>query len=113
MSKQIFKKAIPNEVVFNLLNEICIKTDKYYIINADSFKKGLYKQLITKFFEDCKEYYHISKREYLEKKLTYKSFITILRQICKFNNILYTSLIKYDKSTYSIIYYIYQPTKNV
>ena len=107
MSTQIFKKSIPNEAIFKLLNEMCIKTDKYYIVNFDSFKKGMYLNIISNFIDDCKDFYHISKRKYLEKNITYKSFITILRQICNFNNILYTSQIKYDKSSYSIIYYIY------
>ena len=109
MSTQIFKKAIPNEAIFNLLEQICIKTDKYYIFNLDAFKKGIFKEFISKFIETYKEFYHISKRKYLENPVTYKSFITILRQICKFNNILYSSQIKYDKSSYTIVYYIYIP----
>jgi hypothetical protein len=113
MSTQIFKSAIPNEIVFSLLNEICIKTEKCYILNIDSFKKGLFKDIFPKFIEDCKLFYHVSKRTYLEKNITYKSIITILRQICKFNNIVYTSQIKYDKSTYSIVYYIYKPIINI
>ena len=57
--------------------------------------------------DSCKPFYHISKQKYLERKLTYNNFTTILRQICNFNKINYTSQIKYDKSTYDIIYYIY------
>ena len=106
MSTQIFKKNVPNEVLFNILDELCVKNDKYYIFNIDSFRKGVYKDLIPIFLETCKPYYHISKRKYLEKKLTFNSFITVLRQICNFNKITYTSQIKYDKSNYSIIYYI-------
>jgi len=107
MSTQIFKRNIPNELLFNILDELCVKNDKYYIFNIDSFRKGVYKELIPKFLETCKPYYHISKRKYLEKKLTFNSFITVLRQICNFNKITYTSQIKYDKSDYNIIYYIY------
>ena len=36
-------------------------------------------------------YYHNSKKKYLERKLTYNSFTTVLRQICNFNNITYTT----------------------
>lgn len=107
MSTQIFKKNIPNELVFNLLNSICIKNDKYYTFNTESFKKGVFKNDIQKFIEDCTPYYHLSKRKYLERKLTYNSFTTILRQICNFNKITYTSQIKYNKSQYCIVYYIY------
>ena len=107
MSTQIFKNKIPNEILFELLDIICLKNEKHYIFNVDSFKKGVFKEEIQKFIEKCTPYYHISKRKYLEKKLTYNSFTTILRQICNFNKITYTSQIKYDKSTYDIVYYIY------
>jgi hypothetical protein len=107
MSTQIFKNKVPSELLFNLLNSICLKNEKHYTFNIDSFKRGVFKESIQKFIQDCTPYYHISKRKYLEKKLTYNSFTTILRQICNFNKITYTSQIKYDKSTYDIVYYIY------
>jgi hypothetical protein len=107
MSTQIFKNQIPTMLFFNLLDKICLKNEKHYTLNSDSFKKGIYNEDIQQFLEVCKPYYHISKRNYLEKKITYKSFTTILRQICNYNKITYTSQIKYDKSTYDIIYYIY------
>lgn len=107
MSSQIFKNKIPNQMLFDLLNKICIKNDKYYLFNNDAFKKGVFLEEIQNFLKECTPYYYISKRKYLEKKLTYNSFTTILRQICKFNKITYTSQIKYDKSTYDIVYYVY------
>jgi len=107
MSTQIFKKNVPTESLYSLLDDICLKNDKYYILNNNSYKKGIFNNSITNFIEECKPYYHISKQKYLERKLTYNSFTTILRQICKFNKITHTSQIKYDKSTYDIIYYIY------
>lgn len=107
MSNQIFKKNIPNEILFELLDSICLKNEKHYLLNNDSFKKGVFKDIIIIFFEKCRQYYHLSKRKYLERKLSYNSFTTIVRQICNFNKITYTSQIKYDKSTYNIVYYIY------
>ena len=107
MSTQIFKKNIPNETFFKLLDSICIKNEKHYTFNIESFKIGVFKEIIPQFIEECKPYYHISKKKYLERKLSYNSFTTILRQICNFNKIKYVSQIKYDKSNYSILYYIY------
>jgi hypothetical protein len=108
MSTQIFKKDIPNEIVFGLLENICMKNDKHYILNVDSFKKGVFNESIQKFFEDCKPYYHNSKKKYLEKKLTYNSFVTVVRQICNYNKLTYTSQINYNKSSYDIVYIIYK-----
>jgi hypothetical protein len=107
MSSQIFKNPIPNEILIKLLDEIAIKTEKCYILNNNAYKKGVFKDVINNFIIECNPYYHLSKRKYLERKLTYNSFITIIRQICNFNNITYTSQIKYDKSSYDIIYFIY------
>ena len=107
MSTQIFKKNLPNEVLFTLLDSMCLKNEKHYTLNIEAFKKGVFKETVQKFITDCTPYYHLSKRKYLERKLTYNSFTTILRQICNFNKITYTSQIIYDKSTYGIVYYIY------
>lgn len=107
MSTQIFKSKVPNELLFNFLESICIKNEKYYLLNNASFKKGMLTDLFAPFFESCKQYYHLSKRKYLEDKDTYKKFTTVLRQICNFNKITYTSQIRYEKSTYDIVYYIY------
>ena len=107
MSTQIFKKNVPNELLFTLLDSICEKNDKYYIFKNEAFKRGVFQESIQKFLLDCNQYYHISKKKYLEKKLTYNTFTTVLRQICNFNKITHTSQIKYDKSNYDIFYYIY------
>jgi len=107
MSVQIFKEKIPNNFFFELLDSICLKNDKYYTFNFNSFKIGIYNESIQQFILKCVSYYHNSKHKYLNNKLTYNSFTTILRQICNFNKITYTSKIVYDKSSYNIMYYIY------
>ena len=107
MSSQIFKSIMPKSLLFDLLDKICLKNEKHYTFNINSFKKGVYSEDIQNFLKECSQYYHLSKRKYLERKLTHNSFSTVLRQICNFNHITYTSQIKYDKSTYDIVYYIY------
>jgi hypothetical protein len=107
MSSQIFKLQVPNEILFQLLDDIAVKTQKYYIIDYNSFKKGNFNNSIKDFIDKCVPYYHLSKQKYLNTQITYNSFITIIRQICNYNKITYTSKIKYDKSKYSIFYYIY------
>ena len=122
MSSQIFKSKIPNDILFQLLKDIAVKslgsasagasTDvkkDIYIVNNNVYKKGIFNGKIVAFYEVCKPYYHLSKRKYLDKKMSYNSFITVIRQICNSNNITYTSQIKYDKSVYDIIYSIAIP----
>lgn len=107
MTSQIFKNPIPNNILFSLLEKIAVKTEKCYVFNNSAYKKGLFTNTLQPFIEECKPYYHVSKRKYLERKLTYASFTTILRQICNCNKTTYTSQIKYENSTYDIMYYIY------
>ena len=104
---QIFKNKIPNELLFSLLTEISAKNEKYFTFNNIAYKKGIFNGLIVDFIENCKPFYRLSKVRYLEKKQTYNSFMTIIRQICNYNGIIFTSKIKYDKSSYEIEYYIY------
>ena len=107
MTSQIFKYPFPKQLLIDLLEDIAIKSENSYIINNSSFKKGLFNNIIINFIEQCKSYYYLSKHKYLERKINYKSFITIIRQICKYNKISYNSKINYNKSKYDIIYSIY------
>jgi len=107
MTKQIFKKTVPIEILYDLLEQICLKTDKYFFIDTNSFKKMLFHNLQTGFLEKVVSYYHSSKKFYAERKFTYNSFTNIVRQICKNNDVLFTSQIKYNESKYNIDYFVY------
>jgi hypothetical protein len=107
MSTQIFKTILPSDLLKVLLDKICAKTDKYYTVNNETYKKGLFTNDIQNFMEVCKPYYRISKQKYLDRKLSFNNFTTVLRQICNLNKIKYTSHIKYDKSKYDIVYYVF------
>ena len=107
MSYQIIRVNIHPNILFDLLEKVCIKTDKYYIIDINAYKKILFHNYHEPFLVELKNYYHISKYYYLTRKFTYNSFINIVRHICKNANIIYTSEIKYNKSLYNIDYHIY------
>jgi hypothetical protein len=106
--KQIFKQNIPSDFLFEFLKDNSSLEANYFIFNSEIYKKSILNNSLNSFIQKCKPYYYISKQFYLERELNYNNFITIIRQICKANNIKYKSNIKYDKSNYSIVYYIYQ-----
>ena len=113
MSHQIFKDDIPNSILYNLLTEICTtKNDKYFVVDKIAFKKAQFNKSLQPFLDSLDKYYHESKKFYLKRKLNYTKFINIIRQICKKNEIPFSNTIKYDKSTYNIIYYIYLVNNN-
>ena len=107
MTKQIFKKEVPTELLHSLLDNICLKTEKYYLLDMNAYRKMLFHEHHIEFCEKLAEYYHSSKQFYLTRKMTYTSFTNIVRQICKHNNIMFTSQIKYNESKYNINYYIF------
>jgi hypothetical protein len=95
-------------MLFDLLDEICLKTDKYYLVDMNAYRKIMYNQeRCAKFITDILEYYHSSKQFYVTRKISYNSFTNVVRQICKSNNIMFTSQIKYNESKYNIDFFIY------
>ena len=107
MNSQIFKKQVPINILFDLLDQICLKTNKYYLIDSNSYKKIIFNNLHTKLCSDISEYYYLSKQFYINRRMSYNSFTNIVRQICKNNGIMFTSQIKYNESKYIIEYLIY------
>lgn len=110
MSKQIFKHRIPNEILFEFLEQGCMKTDKYYLIDMNAYKRIIFHKFHLEFFAIIIDFYQDSKRFYVEREFTYNSFTNIIRQICKYNQIKFTSQIKYTDANYNIDYYVYFPS---
>ena len=107
MSNQILKCNPDNSVLFDLLEKICIKNEKYFLIDKIAFRKGLLSKDIEIFLNNLYNNYYSSKKYYLTRELTYNSLLTVIRQICKANEIRFISKIKYDKCKYEITYFIY------
>jgi len=107
MVNQIFRKPITNELLFDLLEKVCFKTDKYYLVDINAYKKLIFHNYHVEFCEQLKDYYNLSKLFYVERKMVYNSFTNIVRQICKLNIIMFASQIKYNESKYNIDFFIY------
>ena len=106
MVNQIFKKKIPLEIIEEFIKENSILEKSKYMFNKYCFKKSMLEKKIHIFLECIKPYYHLSKKYYIDRDMTYVRFATILRQLCKLHNISIESKIKYFNSTYENIYFI-------
>jgi hypothetical protein len=104
---QMFRKIVPRELLFQLLDKICLKTGKYYLFDMNAYRKLMFYNLCTDFCESLKEYYHLGKHTYLNRTITYNAFTTIIRQICKGSDILFSTKIKYNESKYNIDCFIF------
>ena len=113
---QLFCKDISLDILYYYLNtvsnkyiedDICKNYIEYYKIDKIIFKKLQFHGHINTFIEKIREYYYQNKQFYIDREMTYNNFLTIIRQICKFNNIQLKKEIIYEKDTYEIEYYLY------
>jgi hypothetical protein len=56
MLKQIFKKSVPLELLFNLLEKICEKFDTYYFIDLNAYKKMIFHEYHIDFRKELLNY---------------------------------------------------------
>lgn len=107
MATQVFRKLVPKSYLFGILDKVCFKTDTYYLVDYNSYRVFTHKNLRDDFVTELDNYYHSSKCFYINRKMTYNSYINIIRQICKTNKIQYEPQVKYNKSKYCIEFVVY------
>jgi hypothetical protein len=108
-SSQIFKTSPSLLKLFMFLDNICEKKNNKYTFEKVAFKKAQLGNSVSVFFESIKPHYFKSKLFYITRTINYKNCMTVIRQICKYHHIAFTSTMKYDKSKYEIIYSIFIP----
>ena len=104
----IFISDISSIILYNLLDNIPIvnQTDSNYRIDPEIFRQLQYNNHIDHFYTQIKSFYRCNKRFYIDREITYRNFLTILRHICRHLDISYNKQIIYNKSKYTIHYFI-------
>lgn len=105
--KYIFRSHIPINVLYDVLDKICIKKEKYYLFDFNAFRLLQYHELYPEFSQKIIQAYKPSKQFFVTRPLTYNSFITILRHICRVNHVNFKTKFNYQHSLYNIDYYIH------
>ena len=105
---QNIKSSLKKEQVIDIIKEICIlnTNTNQYIFNKTAYKRMRYYKKDDNVISLLKKHYYESKIFYLTRKRSYKTFTTIIRQICKYAELKILSDIKYQKSSYVIEYFI-------
>ena len=70
---QIFKQTIDKNLLFDFLEKVCNKTEKYYIFDLNAYKRAQLQNEILPFCDSLKPYYYSSKKFYIERKLNYNN----------------------------------------
>ena len=106
--KQIFKRNPEYDKIKLFIQQFGDKYSNYYLINEHTFARSKLNGILAECIDYLLPLYYSSKQFYLTRKMTYNYFLTIIRQLCKVCNILFTYKIKYISSKYMIEYYIYE-----
>jgi hypothetical protein len=108
IQQQIFKSVPSPDILFTFLEDSGEVCDDYYIFSKILYKQAVFHDLITPLINCLESHYYESKKHYINRKMDYNKFITVIRQICNSNSITYTTKMNYHNSTYDIVYYIYK-----
>ena len=106
--KQIFKEAPEYNKIKSFLQQFSDKYLNYYLVNVHTFNRVKLNGVLVECIDYLLPLYYTSKQFYLTREMNYSYFLTIIRQLCKVCNILFTYKIKYISSKYMIEYYIYE-----
>lgn len=82
-----FNYAFPPYLLFEVLEEICLKTSTYYLIERSAYQKMVFLTLDKWFIDVMRTYYKPHNLYLLEKDFTYDQFMLFVRQICSNANI--------------------------
>jgi hypothetical protein len=107
MKNQLFKTIVAPNILWDFLKENGENQGEYYIFTKPLYKKACFNNNILPFIQGLEEYYYDSKKHYITRKIDYAKFITIIRQLCNSLEIVYTTQLIYNNSTYEIVYFIY------
>jgi hypothetical protein len=99
--KKIFRELPDKNIFLKFLKDICVVESNNYLFYDELYKKN--KVIIDKYFFELKNNYLVSKYNYI-LDINFNKCITVLKQICKLNNITYDSTRKYYNNTYKIYY---------
>lgn len=108
MPTDILKRPMNHDILVSFLNQVSSIYNNEFLINYDTLKRAKFNEneILNNFLYEIRPYYYISKRKYLDEPITYRRFITIIRQICNYNHIPYRSTLKYEHSKQKVEYYV-------
>jgi hypothetical protein len=104
---QVFKIEPVYEFLNVILDKFCIKENNYYVIDYITFKKIVFHKYQEIWLKGLLDHYYKSKQFYITRKFTFQSFITIIRQLCKFFDIKYDYLYDKNQSYHHLKYRLY------
>ena len=128
--KPIFKTRVPLDQFYTLIQTICpppvtktIKSNNVepneidnctscFTLDLNAFKRGIFLEVVEPFMQMlATDYYNKRCAFYAERSMktpsAFAHFVQVVKHVCKNNNILITSSLKYEQSQSNKVYYIH------
>jgi hypothetical protein len=121
----IFKTRVPLDQFYTLIQTICpspvtktIKSNTVepnetcFTLDLNAFKRGIFLEVVEPFMQMlATDYYNKRCAFYAERSMktpsAFAHFVQVVKHVCKNNNILITSSLKYEQSQSNKVYYIH------
>ncbi len=85
---QIFYILVPLNLLYDFLDKVCVFEMTNFFFDQNSFKRMVYENLYETFLTSLKEYMKPAKYiHYKSKPLNYMLVVSILKEICKQQNL--------------------------
>lgn len=105
--KQVFKIDPLYEYLQEILEKFCIKHKNHYVVDYISYKKIVFHNFQYEWLSLLLEHYYKSKQFYITRKFSFQSYLTIIRQLCKFFSIEYDYLYDKHQNNHHLKYRLY------
>lgn len=103
----VFQKQVPVELLINLLEKICLKTESYYLFDINAYRKLIYHNYFDEFKEDLIIFYHYSAQRYITRTISFNKILVVIKQICKNTELPIKTEIKHINGVQNILLFIY------
>lgn len=91
---------IPFHILYEFLDKVSLKANNVYTFDVNSYKRAKYKDWIVEFINLIEPFY--IKKIYIKREMDFNRMVTILRQICKINDIPFEMFYNYSHCKYYI-----------
>lgn len=103
----LFRKPYPLANFYSFLEDTCKSTPEYYLIDQNVFHNLTFHEKHLPFLQELEDYYYECQHtNYIKRDWSYRSFITIVRQICSYYNISITFTKQYNHGLLDLRYFI-------
>ena len=105
----IFRKPFPLATLIELLNTICPFNEDYYLVDMNVFQSMVFLHTHRDFYNSLQDFYYPCQQFYVTRPIDYRSFTTVLRQLCNYHHISFRIDRQYNHSTLITRYFIDKP----